>query len=135
MTAIILEYIKEENPHRKDELEQEIMEYREKNPDALHDQEYNELAAHIDYIIKVKCSVTQTVPLLMSGEAIPLKLYDDNFGKRMLGIYTMVGLLIIICSVILYTTTVRILPNLYSVRSITTRLHHLTWTSPSIVMN
>jgi len=94
MTAIILEYVKEENPHRKDELEREIMEYREENPGGLHDQEYNELACHIDYIIKAKCSVTQTVPLLMSGEAIPLKLYDDNFGKRMLGIYTMVGLLL-----------------------------------------
>jgi len=94
MTAIILEYVKEENPHRKDELEQEIMEYREKNPDALHDQELNELAVHIDYIIKVKCSVTQTVPLLMSGEVIPLKLYDDDFDKPMLSMYTMVSLLL-----------------------------------------
>ena len=63
MTAMVLEYVKEENPHRKEELEREIVKYREKNPGGLHDQELNELATHIDYIIKVKCSVTQTVPL------------------------------------------------------------------------
>lgn len=92
MTAIILEYVKEENPHRKEELEREIVEYREKNPGGLHDQELNELSTHLDFIIKVKCSVTQTVPLLMSGEVIPLKLYDDDFEKPMLSMYTMVSL-------------------------------------------
>lgn len=94
LTALVRDYVREENPHRAEVLEQEIVAWRaeQKSTSTLHDQELNEIVTHLDFIIKVKGSLVQIVPLLMKRGAIHLDLYDEDFEEHMRDIYVEVSL-------------------------------------------
>ena len=57
----------------------------------LHDQEKNEVVTMLDALIKLKGELEQVVPLLMSGKAIHLDLYDEDFEEFRLDIFVEVS--------------------------------------------
>lgn len=92
LTTLVIEYVKS-NKKRRKELQDDIEKYYKQAVDELdlHNQHYNEIVAHLDYIIKVKASIDRAIELLMEGKAIYLDLYDNEVGDYMRDVYVLVS--------------------------------------------
>jgi len=92
LTTLVIEYVKSTKKRQK-ELQGDIEKYYKQARDELdlHDQHYNEIVAHLDYIIKVKASIDRAIELLMEGKAIYLDLYDNEVGDYMRDVYVLVS--------------------------------------------
>lgn len=94
MTTLVIKYVTCDNDRRKNGIQNQIDKHITRvgrSANNAHDQQYNEVAAHLDYIIKVKASINRAIELLTKGEAIYLDLYDKEFPENyMRDVYVLV---------------------------------------------
>lgn len=97
MTTLVIKYVTcDDNDRRKNGIQNQIDRHIARvgrSANNAHDQQYNEVACHLDYIIKVKASIERAIELLTEGEAIYLDLYDKEFPESyMRDVYLLVSM-------------------------------------------